>query len=100
MSRAQLSNRQILADEFGQNYEIVEDAEVDGIVYAAVKNLHTGNVTATINVIHPGGKTNGWDEWENPAFDSAPASVLDALTDDPYASAKWRERCRKNIAKS
>lgn len=93
----EIDTKSHLSDLYGDNFDVLAVAEVNDIVYAAVKNLYTGNVTATINVIRPDGLDIGWDEYENPAHASAPASILDLLTDDQFASAEWRERCRKNL---
>lgn len=105
MSAKTKTDSEMLSGLYGKNYEILAVEEVDGILYAAVKNRTSGAVTATIGIRHPKmaftkHEYDGWDEYENPPHRQAPASILNLLTESNWAGDKWRAHCWKNIAKA
>lgn len=107
----------VIAEEFGSNYEIVEHATKGRAFYAAVRRKDTGRTFAAVVLVNR--RSNGrWaptvefaykDQTESmgPVDAEAPAKVLDALdpVEDLYEgssrewAAKWRQRCRENIAR-
>ena len=84
-------------DGKGERHQVLADAIVRGVWYAAVTGKEPGEVFAAVGLIENKGGEFGcklMSEEMGPYYYDAPASVLAALSPTKYESAnEWRAKC-------
>lgn len=104
---APYNRREILKKELNtEKYEVLKDALVGSVWYAAIRNKETGNVYAAVVLtkIHKNDYCNFGIKWMDdsvgPYYYDCPKNILDLLspTDSEWAN-EWRKKCLENKAK-